>query len=108
MDRGSERRLSRGLREQPVDLIRKDFLWWLRREATSVHLLDQPRRLINPQRYSSHMTHVSANVSAKARDFASASVDAQTQKAPQSRAFQDGRGGFRTCDLSRVKRALSH
>jgi hypothetical protein len=22
--------------------------------------------------------------------------------------FYDGRGGFRTCDLSRVKRALSH
>jgi hypothetical protein len=22
--------------------------------------------------------------------------------------FLDGRGGFRTCDLSRVKRALSH
>jgi hypothetical protein len=24
------------------------------------------------------------------------------------RANDDGRGGFRTCDLSRVKRALSH
>ena len=31
-----------------------------------------------------------------------------TQKAPLCRAFRDGRGGFRTCDLSRVKRALSH
>jgi hypothetical protein len=48
------------------------------------------------------MTRVSADVSAKAGDFASASADAPTQKAPQSRAFQDGRGGFRTCDLSRV------
>ena len=62
--------------------------------ALGLHRLDQ---------YASAMTRVSANVSAKAGDFASASSDAQTQKAPQCRAFQDGRGGFRTCDLSRVK-----
>jgi hypothetical protein len=27
---------------------------------------------------------------------------------PLKRGSDDGRGGFRTCDLSRVKRALSH
>jgi hypothetical protein len=28
--------------------------------------------------------------------------------APERARSEDGRGGFRTCDLSRVKRALSH
>jgi hypothetical protein len=32
----------------------------------------------------------------------------QSKSSLDSRASSDGRGGFRTCDLSRVKRALSH
>jgi hypothetical protein len=31
-----------------------------------------------------------------------------TEKPPTCGGFVNGRGGFRTCDLSRVKRALSH
>jgi hypothetical protein len=58
--------------------------------------------------YALRMTQVSANVSAKAGVCVSATRAPGTQKALQCRAFQDGRGGFRTCDLSRVKRALSH
>jgi hypothetical protein len=33
---------------------------------------------------------------------------ANERRAEQGWLFRDGRGGFRTCDLSRVKRALSH
>ena len=32
----------------------------------------------------------------------------EMQNLRESRRFLHGRGGFRTCDLSRVKRALSH
>jgi hypothetical protein len=46
---------------------------------------------------------------------ASEPLDAEAHQEPGSeevpasaRASEDGRGGFRTCDLSRVKRALSH
>jgi hypothetical protein len=42
-------------------------------------------------------------------------LDAPTEPEPENDGnpdgpggSQDGRGGFRTCDLSRVKRALSH
>jgi hypothetical protein len=30
--------------------------------------------------------------------------DPETTKSPHLQDFRDGRGGFRTCDLSRVKR----
>ncbi len=38
----------------------------------------------------------------------SAPLEADTQNPVISSELEDGRGGFRTCDLSRVKRALSH
>jgi integrase len=40
-------------------------------------------------------------------DWARLGTEPSEQLAPERRA-SDGRGGFRTCDLSRVKRALSH
>ena len=40
---------------------------------------------------------------------ARAEATRETTKPPQMQGLsEDGRGGFRTCDLSRVKRALSH
>jgi hypothetical protein len=44
---------------------------------------------------------------AKAGDLRFSAPGPERRKAPVSRAFQDGRGRFRTCDLSRVKRAFS-
>ena len=43
----------------------------------------------------------------KAGTADSRSVD-KSETQPISSEFANGRGGFRTCDLSRVKRALSH
>ena len=38
-----------------------------------------------------------------------AEVDPENDESPADAGLpEDGRGGFRTCDLSRVKRALSH
>ena len=39
---------------------------------------------------------------------ASAEAPANDETPADAGASDDGRGGFRTCDLSRVKRALSH
>jgi outer membrane biogenesis lipoprotein LolB len=39
---------------------------------------------------------------------ASNEVPRRRKKRPSPDTSSDGRGGFRTCDLSRVKRALSH
>jgi len=39
---------------------------------------------------------------------ASAEASESDETPADARASEDGRGGFRTCDLSRVKRALSH
>jgi hypothetical protein len=47
--------------------------------------------------------------SAQSEPFDAASEVAETdENRSDSRAFEDGRGWFRTSDLSRVKRALSH
>jgi hypothetical protein len=43
-----------------------------------------------------------------ARHLMSGGQTSANQKLLRCRRFLDGRGGFRTCDLSRVKRALSH
>jgi hypothetical protein len=60
-------------------------------------------------RYGSPMIFVWANVWANDGILASPAISRQNDEDP---AFAgpscDGRGGFRTCDLSRVKRALSH
>ncbi len=52
-----------------------------------------------------------ARMGTSARSELESSTDADDANAREPHAeadFDDGRGGFRTCDLSRVKRALSH
>src|SRR5690349_14326487 len=44
-----------------------------------------------------------------ARPLGSSFSDSRNDESPAAAGLpEDGRGGFRTCDLSRVKRALSH
>ncbi len=52
---------------------------------------------------------VSMGTGAQSTLFGPSEVRPEEAENPaDSGAFEDGRGGFRTCDLSRVKRALSH
>jgi hypothetical protein len=60
-------------------------------------------------RYGSPMIFVWANVWANDGILASHAISRQNDEDPAfAGPWCDGRGGFRTCDLSRVKRALSH
>jgi hypothetical protein len=60
-------------------------------------------------RYGSPMIFVWANVWANDGILASHAISRQNDEGPALAGPScDGRGGFRTCDLSRVKRALSH
>jgi hypothetical protein len=55
------------------------------------------------------MIFVWANVWANDGNLSSHAISPQNDESPVLTGPScDGRGGFRTCDLSRVKRALSH
>ena len=62
--------------------------------------IDRLRALVNGHDWAPLGTSASAGAPA---------LEAENDESPADAGpSEDGRGGFRTCDLSRVKRALSH